>query len=238
MRMHYYERERQAAFRANDSPAASAMRKSSSAIGSRSYPRHRAKCASWTVCGPKASMPKKRRSSSGLGSCRPRAAHHLLTSGDDVLVAEQWLDFGERGRIITVANGSFLLNLPLVNHEHRKLAAELIAAAGEPGRVVFLASDQGGPPIDPESSDSLWAMFRAWPLGPILLHFAALGIIFCFARWPIFGRPKNVSSEQTSDFGKHVGALGELLRRTKDRDYALARLSAAEEEAAGRPAKP
>ncbi len=34
-----------------------------------------------------------------------------------------------------MANGSFLLNLPLVNHEHRKLAGKLIDAVGPPGKT-------------------------------------------------------------------------------------------------------
>jgi len=38
---------------------------------------------------------------------------------------------------VLVNNGSFLLNLPLVNLEHRKLAARLIGASGPPkGRRV------------------------------------------------------------------------------------------------------
>jgi hypothetical protein len=165
-------------------------------------------------------------------------SRRLLTAGSDTLVREfrpaQW----GGGRLIAISNGSFLLNLPLVNHEHRKLAGRLIAAVGPPGRVVFLESGAGGPPIDPPAGESALArLFGAWPLNVILLHLAVLGIIFCFARWPIFGRPKTPPGEPTSDFAYHVEAVGELLARTHDRAFAASKLpedpEAAKADAAG-----
>ena len=60
----------------------------------------------------------------------------LLESQGDMLVSRQ--DVGQ-GRLFVVANGSFLLNLPLVNHEHRRLAGKLIEEVGPaPQTVVFL----------------------------------------------------------------------------------------------------
>ena len=49
-----------------------------------------------------------------------------------------------------------------------------------------------------------------------LHHFALtmLGIIVCLARWPQFGRPRELPAEPAADFGKHVSALGELPRLT------------------------
>lgn len=153
-------------------------------------------------------------------------ARRYLTSSGDLLAARARLRHWDESQLILVANGSFLLNLPLVNREHRKLAGKLIETAGSPGRVVFLESGPGGPSIDPPQADnSFWNVFGAWPLNAILLHLAAVGLIFCFARWPIFGRPRVPPEQTTSDFGKHVDALGELLRRTKDRNYALSKLA-------------
>jgi hypothetical protein len=165
-----------------------------------------------------------------------RGARPLLASLDDPIVSVRQESGWPESKLILVANGSFLLNLPLVNHENRKLAARLIAAVGTSGRTVFMESEQGGPPVDPPEEDgSLWSMFGAWPLNAILLHLAALGIIFCFARWPIFGRPRTGPTEPLADFGKHVTALGELLRRSKDRDYALAQLNSGSDLTAQRP---
>jgi hypothetical protein len=75
-------------------------------------------------------------------------AEVLLKSDGDVLVTRQEHNGSQ---LIVVANGSFLLNLPLVNQEHRKLAGRLIDQIGPPRQtVVFLESDPGGPPIRDE----------------------------------------------------------------------------------------
>ncbi len=137
--------------------------------------------------------------------------------------------FGERpSRLIVVANGSFLLNLQLVNHEHRKLASHLIDELPAGCRVVFLESGPGGPPIR-QSEPAAQApngleLFSIWPLGAVLLHSAAFGLVFCFMRLPIFGPPRDPPESAQSDFGRHVTALGELMHLTGDRDYASTRL--------------
>ncbi len=157
-------------------------------------------------------------------------AQSLLESHQDVLVARLPVENSPGSQLISVANGSFLLNLPLVNHEHRKLAGRLVSAVGPPRkRVAFLQSGAGGPEIldkEPEPPEfNALDILGVWPLGGVLLHLAALGIIFAFARWPIFGRPLVPPAPPASDFGKHVTALGQLLARTRDRDYAHARLA-------------
>ena len=67
-------------------------------------------------------------------------------------------------------------------------------------------------------------MFSKPPMDVILFHLCLLGILFCMARWPIFGRPRDPEREAPSDFGKHVDALGELLERTGDKNFASSRL--------------
>jgi hypothetical protein len=156
----------------------------------------------------------------------PTEANVLLASDEDVLVSSTpW----QGSRLIVVANGSFLLNEPLVNHEHRKLAGKLIDEIGPPGqKVVFLESGSGGPPIrdkDPTlGSPTGLEIFNLWPTNWILLHLAAVGVIFCFVRWPIFGRPRRLKRVAESDFGRHIAAEAELLKRSGDRTYATARL--------------
>jgi hypothetical protein len=154
-------------------------------------------------------------------------AESLLESDGHVLVGRlEWRE----SQVIVVANGSFLLNLPLVNHEHRKLAARLVAEIGtRPKTVVFLESRAGGPPIREEdplvTTPSGIEVFNLWPTGWILLHFAAAGIILCFCRYPIFGQPREPQPESPSDFGKHIQAVGELLARTGGASFAQARLA-------------
>jgi len=131
------------------------------------------------------------------------------------------------GQLIVVNNGSFVLNYPLINKEHRKLAAQLVASVDPDGRVVFIESDGDGPPINEDPANkipSALAMFTVWPINVLLLHLAALGVVLCVCWWPIFGRPKSPPRSDVSDFGRHVDALGEMLELTGDHSYATMRV--------------
>jgi hypothetical protein len=154
----------------------------------------------------------------------------LLESEGDPLVTRVTDTAWGTGQVIVLTNGSFVLNYPLVNHEHRKLAARLIADCGPaPKKIVFIESGAGGPPVldkEPAASEtSPLAFLNVWPLNAIVLHLTILGIVFCVAKSPIFGRPRELPAEPAADFGKHVGALGDLLARTQDRNYAQSRLA-------------
>jgi hypothetical protein len=148
----------------------------------------------------------------------------LLESEGDALVTRAELG---QSQLIVVANGSFLLNLPLVNHEHRRLAAALVRQVGKDKKVVFLESSSH-PLVSDEDPEFRMPtgleLFGVKPFNQILLHFAVLGIIFCFVRLPLFGQPREEPRPALSDFGQHVASLGELLALTGDRRYAWDRL--------------
>jgi hypothetical protein len=152
----------------------------------------------------------------------------LLQSENDILAHRYTQSWWNSSQVIVVANGSFLLNLPLVNKEHRKLAGHLITECGPPGAVAFVESGpmgvtvRQGTPI--RNSMLAHRILTIWPMIFVLLHFSALGIVFCFSVFPIFGRPHRLPSEARSDFGKHVAAFGELLARTKDSFFAESRI--------------
>lgn len=159
----------------------------------------------------------------------------LLSVNEKSLIQRVWYDHWDNSQIIVVSNGSFLLNLPLVNHEHRKLAAKLIddVVHRDPPRVqedvVFLVSSGSGPKVhDTEptrfSGTGLKA-FLSWPLGAILLHLFGWGLIFCVWKFPIFGKPETPQVEPTADFGQHVTALGHQLQRTGNLQYAQEQLA-------------
>lgn len=179
-----------------------------------------------------------------------RIVRPLLLANGEPLVTE--IEFNNGSRLYLVLNGSFLLNYPLANAEHRKLAARLIADCGEPRgrRLAFLETGPDGPPIlDKEAGDPYptgLELFTVWPLGVMMLHLTLLGIVACFALFPIFGRPREQPISRADDyhavtevvlqegempvsavrahFGKHVDALGRLLEKTQDHDFARQRL--------------
>jgi hypothetical protein len=167
--------------------------------------------------------------SADTGLLQPQDNGVLLRSGQDILISRQECDGTNQSEIILVANGSFLLNLPLVNHQHRALGTRLVDHFETSEMVVFLESGRGGPKIvDKEPSVSIPSglmLFSQRPLDVILFHLVALGIILSVARWPIFGRPRKPAKPQVSDFGKHVDALGDLLQQTGNREFAEQMLS-------------
>jgi hypothetical protein len=157
--------------------------------------------------------------------------YEVLLAGDgEPLVTRATFKNGLPGEILIVQNGSFLLNYPLVNHEHRKLAAKLIEhcgeSAGEKSEVVFLEST-GDPQIveeTPQADSNPFRILTVWPINVLLLQATIVGILYCFSSAPIFGRPRFLLGESLADFGQHVAALGKLLARGKDRNYALQRI--------------
>lgn len=151
-----------------------------------------------------------------------------LLVGDDgqILAMELRRPFWDGSRIVVIVNGSWLLNFPLVNHEHRKLAGHLIASCGTPGKTVFLETDDRGARISRSSDNPFWGLLKQRPLGAILMHLFALGMLYCFATFPIFGPARSLTRETVTDFGKHVIALGKRLAATRDAQYARGRLSA------------
>jgi hypothetical protein len=184
--------------------------------------------------------------SAGIASDKteiPLADELTVKGSDEVLLgaenrviaaAIQRGDFGD-GQIIVVQNGSFLLNLPLVNHEHRRLARTVISEVENPvhhsffhfgsdepsQRVLFLASGSGGPPIrdqEPQTRPPTLGDYPP-PLSDILYHGVAVAVIAIFVGWPIFGRPRQLPTTATADFGQHVDAVADLLRRAKDDAY-------------------
>ncbi len=125
---------------------------------------------------------------------------------------------------IMINNGSFLLNYALINVEHRKLAAQLInetAKMSPTGTVVFLESAADGPQIRKDNSlesfNTRWDLLKVQPLGMFLCHLAVLGIIYCFMKWPIFGRPRPGKVGSLLNFREHFIALGRLLERSTTR---------------------
>jgi hypothetical protein len=164
-----------------------------------------------------------------VGRMRPGTDVDVLLEDDKKNMILGEINYDE-SRILLIPNGSYLLNLPLVNQEHRKLAGRIVDAVGEDRYVVFLESDGEVPEVmdkDPTpQSPSLGKILAQPPLNTIVFQavLAGLGLIFAFVRLPIFGVPRTLATTALSDFGRHVTALGELLMHTRDRQYAVSRV--------------
>ena len=164
----------------------------------------------------------------------------LLAADGHLLVGRYWRpNIWSGSQVFVVANGAWLLNLPLIETDHRKLAGELIEACGVPGRVCFLESGPGALRIS--DNDSVLPLelkaFTVWPLSAILMHLTLLGILFCFCAFPILGRVRQLPPDGVSDFGKHVAAVGDLLERRGDANYARQKLEQYQELTQGKSSK-
>lgn len=153
----------------------------------------------------------------------PRGARPVWTgAGEPLLVATPDPD-----RTLLLASAAPLLNGGLVDPGNRRLAAALVAALPDDARVVVVGSARiataGG---DDDSQPSAWRLLAVQP-HPWIAGQALLAIVlFCWWKSPIFGRPRREEDRSPQDFGHHVEALGSLLRRSRDEDFAGARLEA------------
>ncbi|MDZ4847850.1 MAG: DUF4129 domain-containing protein [Pirellulaceae bacterium] len=127
-------------------------------------------------------------------------------------------------RLVLIANGSLILNESLAMNGNQQLAERLAnECASKGGRVGFL-SRYGETfiraPWD-EQEPKGFELLRVWPLSLISIQGLFLGFIVLLALVPIFGRPQWLPTASTTDFGKHIEALGDLLLQSRDRNYAL-----------------
>lgn len=150
----------------------------------------------------------------------------LLSTEDHPVLVQLQRPGWRSSRLLVAQNGSWLLNLPLVQPEHRKLAGRIISECEPGGKAIFLESGPGGPPVARETiaMHPAWNAFTVSPLNVILLHVTVLGILFCFAVFPIFGHRKRLPEPSRTDFGTHIDALGELYAQSHDAAYARDRL--------------
>ena len=157
------------------------------------------------------------------------SVEQLLSADEKAFVTRLRAPEWPGSQVVLIANGSFLLNLPLVNSEHRKLAGRLVGQCQQ-GLCVFLETGLGGPPIDSRETRTPgltgFEVLTVWPISPIVIHMVTLGLLACFLMFPIFGNPRTLAQEGASDFGEHVQALGDLLYRVNDKAHARRQINA------------
>ncbi|MFW6168873.1 MAG: hypothetical protein ACODAD_00185 [Planctomycetota bacterium] len=157
-----------------------------------------------------------------VGAPKPRYSE-LLDGRRETLAFRVGKPTWKTSQVLVMANGSFLLNLPLVNDQHRRLAGRLISECRPFEKVAFLESRSGGPQVAGESKPDDDKARRSRVL--LAAHWFILGLVFCFYLFPIFGRPKSIETEAAADFGEHIEAMATLLERTGDKGYAARQLT-------------
>lgn len=144
-------------------------------------------------------------------------AKAIVKANDDVLIARRPL---RDSTIWIVANGSFLLNHGLVNHEHRKLALALSRQLDANKDILFAL---GTEITDADEEEPFLGMFQFLTVGPvpwIAGHLVVLALLFAWLRFPIFGRPQERETREVYQFARHVDALGRMLASTRDEQAA------------------
>lgn len=143
----------------------------------------------------------------------PGGARPVLTAGWDTLVARQAV---QSGTLWIVANGCFLLNLPLVHHEHRKLAADFVGQTSpKPAHWVIVRSSRVYSKDPRADSPSIARMLGTPPVGWIAAQLVMVGLCYSVYQLPIFGRPAPRPSRGLLRFGRHLEAVGALLARSR-----------------------
>jgi hypothetical protein len=144
--------------------------------------------------------------------------HVLLTSKGNVLAME-W-EVEDDSLVLVIANGSFLLNLPLVNRARRPLAERVVEWIGdEHRRVAFVEgfSVLSGPGLPP----SLFDLLRRIPsFRWVAIQLGLFGLLACLARAPRLGRARSDPASDSDRPAAHAEALGRLLEKSRSAETA------------------
>ncbi|WP_010584413.1 DUF4350 domain-containing protein [Schlesneria paludicola] len=151
----------------------------------------------------------------------PRSTAELFwKSGDDPLLT---YEVHEAYDVFVLGSATPLLNGGLVDPGNRRLAAEFTKFIPETGRVAVALSSRWHD-SDETESPSILQFLKVHPNGWVFGQGILAMLLFCWSRYPIFGRPRESISVETARFGRHVEALGNLLRRTRNTNYARQRI--------------
>ena len=148
------------------------------------------------------------------------AATTIWSSGDDPLLTMEDTEFGT---IFVVGSATPFLNGGLVDPGNRQLTSEFLQLIPSSDRVALATSSNWVDLSRPEAP-SLLTFMKVHPNGWVFGQGIAALLMFCWWKYPIFGRPKQTVSMESARFGRHVEALGKLLWRTRDVDYARGRI--------------
>lgn len=151
----------------------------------------------------------------------PKFSPDLLAGDGRVLIGTLTRPEFLGGRVIVVANNSLFSNYSMLHESHRGIAGSIIKDLPK-GGVGFISGTSDPVVRDNDSGEQQQGLelLTLWPLNVITIHAAILGLVTLIAAFPIFGRPKRLRQNSSTDFGQHITAVGKMLERTGDADFA------------------
>jgi hypothetical protein len=141
----------------------------------------------------------------------------LLVGDGKPLVMEKVIG---RGRVLLIANGSFLLNEGVVNPARRSLAARTIEWAAQGGKQVAMV--EGAFVLERSAEPAtIWGLlWRVPSMMSVSLQAGLAALLAALARAPRLGRPRPDPPSGADRPAEHALALGALLARAKALDAA------------------
>lgn len=126
-----------------------------------------------------------------------------------------------------ISHPVFLVNFGILRPENAPLRDAFLAEISDKDRVLFLETGPGPVLMSTTPNDRIdqsWAWMTKGPFPLFVLHTVLLSLVFCFARFPVFGRPRRIDFEPRNDFGQHLVEVGRLLRARKLEAFAREKL--------------
>lgn len=150
----------------------------------------------------------------------------LLAADDGTPLVSELRYTSSLSRVLIVSNSSIVSNLGLLDGGNRRLTDRLIESFTE-GRVGFLSGDEEPTIRQGTSQEDFkgFEMLTVWPFNVMTIHAALVAMVAIIAAFPIFGRPKSSPRVSTANFGEHVESVGDLLRATNGREFAIDSIS-------------
>jgi hypothetical protein len=135
----------------------------------------------------------------------------LLEEDGKPLVVEKRIG---KGRVLVIANGSFLLNEAVAHPARRALAERVIEWAGRDESPVALV-EGSGVLADGDGMPTLWSLLSRLPsFRWVAIQSGLAALLAALARAPRLGRPRPVPPSGADRPAEHALALGALLART------------------------
>ncbi len=142
--------------------------------------------------------------------------------------------------VLVLASAAAILNGGLVDPGNRQLAEDLVNRLPTDGKMLVAGStavaspnsggDTGGDTAGDSGQEppSPWRLLTVQPLPWVAAQALAAMALFCWCTAPILGRPRQSSPTHAQDFGHHVDALANLLRKSAGdgERFSLQRLTA------------